>query len=358
MKIIYDNIIFSTVKQGGVSNYWFELSKFLLEQKEDFWAYEEKGNNNNFHRNQLSLPQERILISPNSPKSSILKRLAPVRLKEKEKFLFHSSYYRPLTGSKNYTEVTTVHDFTHNLHSNFYKRNIHNLLKYRSIKRAKGIICISDNTYKDLHKFCPPKKNQNVVVIHNGVSDDFFVINPLDIMENEFLFEKQSYILYVGGRQQYKNFSFVIDLLKADTQLNLVVVGDEFRPKELQYIGTAKNRITVLKNVSNYDLNLLYNDAKVFVYPSSYEGFGIPVIESMKAGCPVIALNSSSIPEICGDAGILLDKLDVGHTLKIINGLNNESFRQELIEKGVQQAKKYSWEKCCRETLEFYKETF
>jgi mannosyltransferase len=359
MKIIYDNIIYSKLSQGGISNYWFELSKFLLKKKENIYFYENKETSNNFHRNLLEIPENKIIHNTNSSKSSILNRMSSVKINESDKFLYHSSYYRPLTGSNNYSEVTTVHDFTHNFYAPIHKKMVHNLIKYESIKRAKGIICVSNNTYKDLLKFCPPKKNQKVVIINNGVSDDFLVIEPSKI-ESKFSFsiEKNTYILYVGSRENYKNFNFVIELLKSNRDLKLIVVGKAFSRKEMQIIGETKSRINIASNVSNQDLNVFYNNALAFIYPSSYEGFGIPIIESMKAGCPVIALNASSIPEVAGNAGILIDKLDPVLTNKIIKNLAKNDFRNEVIEKGIIHSKKFSWDKCCNETLDFYNEVF
>lgn len=359
MKIIYDNIIYNNQSPGGVSNYWFELSKFLLKKNEDIYFYENKETRINFYRNQLEIPESRIIHDVNSTKSSILNRMSPVKINNPDEFLYHSSYYRPLKGGLNYSEITTVHDFTHNFYAPFHKKMVHNLLKYQSIKRSKGIICVSNNTLNDLLKFCPPKKNQKVVIINNGVSDDFCVIDSSNVdLKFQFLIEKNTYILYVGSRERYKNFNFVIELLKANNDLKLIVVGKSFTRKELQIIGKTESRIILLNNVSNQDLNILYNNALAFIYPSSYEGFGIPIVESMKAGCPVIALNTSSIPEVAGDAGILIDKLDPLLTNKIIKSLTQNDFRNEVIEKGLLHSKKYSWDKCCNETLDFYNEVF
>lgn len=360
MKIILDNIIYSHVKQGGVSNYWFELSKFLLNKKENVFFYENNEPINNFHRNQLEIPKNRIILNNNKSKFSTFERMSAVKINDSDRFLYHSSYYRSLSAkNENHIEITTVHDFTHNFFSSFFKKSAHNLIKYNSINKSNGIICISNNTYKDLLKFCPPKKNQKVVIINNGVSNDFFVIEPSKI-ESQFKFsiKKNSYILYVGSRESYKNFNFVIELLKLNANLKLIVVGNSFSAKEISLIGERINQINIVSNVSNQDLNILYNNALAFVYPSSYEGFGIPVIESMKAGCPVIALNSSSIPEVAGNSGILIDKLDVTLTSKILKNLKHSDYRLEVIEKGIVQSKKYSWDKCCKETLDFYNEMY
>jgi mannosyltransferase len=102
------------------------------------------------------------------------------------------------------------------------------------------------------------------------------------------------------------------------------------------------------------ELNALYNNAFALVYPSSYEGFGIPVVEAMKAGCPFIALNKSSIPEVAGDAGVLMDDLTIDFFNEALSRIKTD--RDEIIIKGLNQVSNFSWEKCYYETLKIYKE--
>jgi len=364
MKILLDNIIYSNVSQGGVSNYWYELSKFLLGKHEDtILFYEESDTKTNFHRNQLCIPDSQLIINNNSFNSSIRRRLSSVKLNSEYRldyFLYHSSYYRPISGVKPHSEVTTVHDFTHNYFASYLKRIAHNNLKYKAIKRSDGIICISDSTYKDLKRFCPPSKNQKVEIIHNGVSKDYYKIEKSNeevaIQYLQSLGINNSYLLYIGSRVNYKNFAFSVKLFNEVPEFNLVIIGPELTQNELKLFNKASlNRIHVISNVINSDLNILYNFAHALLYPSSYEGFGIPIIEAMKAGCPVLALNNSSITEISGSAGILYDTLDIELFKKALLKLKNVDFKEDLVAKGFLQSNKYSWDKCCRETYEFYK---
>ena len=115
-------------------------------------------------------------------------------------------------------------------------------------------------------------------------------------------------------------------------------------------------RIIFLDFVSETDLPLLYNAASVFVYPSLYEGFGLPLLEAMACGVPVITSNKSSLPEIAGEAGILVNPEDAGEMREaIISVLDDDSMKQEMIRKGLERAKTFSWERCARETLRLYK---
>lgn len=363
MKILLDNTIYSRVNNGGVSNYWYELSKFLLSKKgeDELFFLESSLGKNNFHRKQLQIDTSQI-ITEKDPASEIISKVMSARVTLNDYYIYHSSYYRSLKTKDLHSEITTVHDFTHNFYSPFLKRIAHNKLKYDSIRKANGIICISNSTYSDLLRFCPPRKDQKVTVIHNGVSEDYFKLQNLNKEQEEFLSLynlRSEYLLFVGSRANYKNFSFVLSLLKAVPNLKLVVVGKDFSKHEMKSINKEiLDRIVLISDVKNEELNLLYNFAYAFIYPSSYEGFGIPVIEAMKAGCPVLSLNNSSISEISGNAGILFDNLSIENFTDSLHQLKNNSFRIDTIEKGYQQAEKFSWRKCCEETHAFYKEIY
>ena len=356
MKIYLDNIIFSKVKNGGVSNYWYELIQYLENQTDEEIKYFQSINAvENFHSKKLQLNNNQII----EVKSDTLNRFLPIKYKSEEKFIFHSSYYRGLIGSKNKIEVTTVYDFIHSYYASFHKKQLHNLLKFNAIKRAKGVICISHNTYNDLNRICPLKANQKAAVIHVGVSDDYFLIKEYTLNELNFIKTNKledDFLLFVGGRTSYKNFDFVASVINNSKKLKLVVVGGGLLNENEKKLFTeeAFKRVVYLTSLENKELNVLLNKATALIYPSSYEGFGIPVVEAMRAGCPVIGLNNATIREVAENAAILLDELSVSEfDLKTKQLLKQES-RQELIEIGLQDAKKYSWEKCSRETHEFY----
>ncbi len=133
MKIILDNIIYSKSNNGGISNYWFELSKYLMnETTNDLMFIEETKDLLNFHRKQLELPDKKSIARKHP--ISLINRILPIEYKTDEKFIYHSSFYRKLLGSKNHIEITTVHDFTHNFYAPLINKTIHNWLKYNAIK--------------------------------------------------------------------------------------------------------------------------------------------------------------------------------------------------------------------------------
>jgi glycosyltransferase involved in cell wall biosynthesis len=359
MKIVFDNIIYSKEKQGGISNYWYEIgSRALSDPDFECFFYEEVNSISNLCRQRLTIPSQSLITHPF--KALILARLSSLNIPLDGDFLYHSSFYRGLNNKKNYKEITTVHDFNHTYYSALHRRLMHNYLKYRTIKRSEGIICVSQNTCNDLYKIFGPLKNKEIAVIHNGVSSDYFALtgdnrDSMALMQSLKIGDKK-FLLYVGGRTGYKNFDFVVDLMKELKDFHLVVVGNVFNKKEAQKIDDdTMKRIIVTNHINNANLNILYNFAHCLIYPSSYEGFGIPVIEAMRAGCPVVAQNKSSIPEIAGDSAILLDVLKINEFKQAVLSLNDRSYRADMVQKGLEKSKQYSWDRCADETFAFYK---
>ncbi|WP_338409384.1 glycosyltransferase family 1 protein [uncultured Flavobacterium sp.] len=356
MKIYLDNIIYSKVKNGGVSNYWFELTQYLEKQnKFDLHYLESINAKENFHRQKLEFSAKQIIKT----KSNSIHRILPNYYNSDDSFIYHSSYYRGLIGSKNKIEVTTVYDFIHSYYANYKNKQLHNILKYSAIKRSKGVICISHNTYTDLKRLCPLKPSQKAAVIHVGVSDDYFPIKNYTVSEINFIKTNQleeDFLLFVGGRTSYKNFNFVASVLNELQNHKLVVVGGGiFNESEIKLFSKeAFQRVVFLPSLENKELNVLFNKALALVYPSSYEGFGIPVVEAMRAGCPVIGLDNATIREVAENSALLLNDLSTAEFISKVKQLNQQSLRQEIIEKGLIESKKYSWEKCNSETVAFY----
>ncbi|MEZ9718570.1 glycosyltransferase family 4 protein [Vibrio cyclitrophicus] len=263
-----------------------------------------------------------------------------------DKGVFHSSYYR-LPKNRKIKIVTTVHDFTYEKYITGPKRWVHCWQKYRAIKNSDIVICVSDNTAKDLMQYCPiePKK---IRVVHNGVSEAYHPITNMRNVTNE--------VLFVGARTGYKNFDLAIDALARLPEYVLSIVGGgELTKNEVALLESCiPGRYTWLGRLSDADLNLAYNRAHALIYPSSYEGFGIPVIEAMRSGCPVVAVNVSSIPEVAGNAAILTEYSDAKLFKEAL--LKVSETREELINAGLEQAAKFSWDKCFQETLQVYEE--
>ena len=219
------------------------------------------------------------------------------------------------------------------------------------------IICISENTKRDLLKFLPDINETKIRVIHNGVSDDYFPIKERE--ELELPFELETYMLFVGSREKYKNFELAVKAV-ACNRLKLVIVGAPLLAEELDFLQTelGQSNFMEMGRVSNEELNCLYNGAMALLYPSEYEGFGIPVLEAQRAGCPVIAYNASSIPEIIGDTPLLLDVLSIESITKCFNVLKIKKEREDIIYKGIENAKRFTWDRMYEQVIALYKEVW
>lgn len=351
VKLYIDNIVFSLQKSGGISIVWYELLKRLIssELMGNICFLEYNLAKTNLFRRILPLPQDGIMRKHYFLLS--IQRYINPKIRDKNKFIFHSSYYRTCSSS-NAINITTVHDFTYEYYVSGIKKKIHCYQKYRAIRHSDYIICVSENTRKDLLKFVPNINPDKIRVIYNGVSDDYSLLSGYN--EAELPYEKKSYAIFVGSRASYKNFSLSVKALR-NTTLNLVIVGSSLTKEELCLLEkNLEGRYYYAGRISNKKLNLFYNGAFCLLYPSSYEGFGIPVLEAQKAGCPVIAMNASSIPEIIGDTPLLLKELSCSAVKRSLTDLYNENLREQIIRKGIKNAQRFTWDRMYSQVKDLY----
>lgn len=359
MKIVFDNIIYSLQKSGGGSVYWTELLKRFIKSDNELIFFDQKEPNENIFRKTLDLDK----VKKESKWSLAIRRYLPFTEKISGKYIFHSSYYRYASAS-NAINVTSIHDFTTEKFRKGLAREVNLLQKKWAVKKAKGVVCISENTKKDLLFFMPNTDENKIRVIYNGVSEDFFNIEyEFNIADKDLRFkqlENEKYLLYVGHRTGYKNFKLAVDAASQFlNQYKLVIVGERFTEEEKKWVESKLgNQYLQLKGLNNENLNHLYNKAYALLYPSSYEGFGIPIIEAMKTKCPVIAFKNSSIPEVAGEAALLYEEENVDSIIHGIQKLQDKDLRDRLKNKGIIQAEKFSWDNTFRQYIEFYKELY
>ncbi|MGL1010196.1 glycosyltransferase family 4 protein [Vibrio vulnificus] len=326
--IVYDGIINHIQSHGGVSVLFYELNKRMKLGESKYFTYGDGG----------ELKNNATKLSPR-----LFERYRKFNLSLSTNDIFHSTYYRLPTSKCRI--VTTVHDFTYEKYVSGLPRKIHSFQKNNAIMNSDKIICVSHNTASDLLKYCPVPESK-IEVVYNGVSDDYY---PLNLNSDD-------YVVFVGSRAKYKNFNVAVEAVRRIKDVRIIIVGGgELTDKETDFLNeNLSGRYEVKGFLSNSDLNLIYNKALALVYPSQYEGFGIPVLEAMRASCPVIALNCSSIPEVAGDAAILLESASVAELSEAISMLMNIKYRHEIVIAGLQNAKRFSWNDCYKETKKIY----
>ena len=264
--------------------------------------------------------------------------------------------------------VITFLDLTPILYPNefkFFDRIYWNFILPYAVKYVDHIISISENTKKDLVENFKVESDKISVVLL-GVSKKYHPIKNTEVLQKT----KQNYnlppnfILYVGTYRPRKNIESIIKAFykfkRNDNNYKLVLCGKKLYKENIiiQLVKELKltNDVFHLGYIKDDDLPVLYNLADLFVYPSFYEGFGLPVIEAMACGTPVIASNTASLPEVVGAAGIIINPRDIDSlTNAIYKVLHSKSIQDKMIINGITQAKKFSWKKCARETLEVYK---
>lgn len=348
MFIFLDNIVFSIQKSGGISVVWQSIIDALIASGfHDFNNIEYPGADENICRKNISLQNNEIRKSRLSFK---IERYLNPKVKEDKPFIFHSSFYRTCSN-KNAINVTTVHDFTYELYRSGFSKWLHCWQKYRAIRNSDVIVCITENTKRDVLKYLPDVDPKKVRVIYNGVSDNF---RPLEIKKTKM---DGKYVVFIGWRVDYKNFKLTVEALKG-TEYKLAIVGAPLNEEEKAYldISLGRENFKSFVRISDEELNQIYNSAYCLAYPSEYEGFGIPILEAQRAGCPVIAYNASSIPEVIGSTPLLLQTTKVGEFREKLEMIQDENIRKEIILEGLENSKRFSWRKMGEEYIQLYRE--
>ncbi|WP_445370371.1 glycosyltransferase family 4 protein [Methylomonas sp. HW2-6] len=364
MNILFDHQIFCAQKYGGISRYFTELAKNLaFYDNADVKIFAPIYKNE--YIKHLSPNIHTGISIPDKIPHILARRLANIScislfffLKNNYKVdIFHETYYslynyRP-KGAK---RIITIHDMIHEKHPRAFScMDRTREFKKNAIKKADHIICVSENTRNDLLDLMDINPDKTSV-IHLGHS--FPPKKPLamNIVVN------RPYLLYVGKRSAYKNFS---GLLKAyaeskilKSRFNIICFGGgNFTEPELSLMKSLgiDHANIIYTSGSDEQLAIYYHSAAAFVYPSLYEGFGIPPLEAMSCNCPVACSNTGSLPEVVGDSANLFqptDPFDIKLSIEKI--VTSSDYSSELKAKGLQRIKLFSWQKCANDTLITY----
>jgi glycosyltransferase involved in cell wall biosynthesis len=362
VKIAYDFQIFCQQDFGGVSRYFSEIaSRVALSDGFDVKVFAP------IHANQhlLSASSPKVGIYnksfgriPGSIALKINRNVTSFIINNFKPNLIHDTYYQKGSKSKaKCPRVLTVFDMINEIYIfNESAQKLETFEKLDAVSRSDAIICISEHTRQDLIRlFDVPVEKTHVV--HLG-----FTLNAVGGLEMLPSFNKP-YILYVGNRSGYKNFRSLLDAYSSSIALRGVVSivafgGGELSVDELQNIEKLGIPPINVVQISGDDriLEFLYRNALCFVYPSKYEGFGIPPLEAMSFSCPVVCSNSSSMPEVVGDAAVMVSPLCVD---EIRDGIESvvfdSSLRERLIQKGKERVGMFSWDACARGTVDVYR---
>ena len=365
MKIAYDNQIFNMQKYGGISRYYTELASQLYDKSIDTKVFAGLHRNEYIQNYEASfvigkqityLPKTaNILLSTNNV-------LADSYFSIKKPNIVHRTYYNNKNKIKKSINVVTVYDMIHELFPDDFSAKDNTAdLKSITIEQADHVICISESTKNDLLRIYDiPESNISVTYLgYHSLPD----VKSTYIDNQTFTNSEKPFLLFVGHRGGYKNFLRFLKAFSISKKLVkdfdiIAFGGGKFSTDEKRYISELGLEENQVKNIQGGDdmLSVLYSKAMLFVYPSLYEGFGLPPLEAMDHNCPVVCSNTSSIPEVVGKAALMFSPSDVddmSHTIE--EALYNASIRDNLILAGLERTNSFSWEKCAADTLEVYR---
>jgi glycosyltransferase involved in cell wall biosynthesis len=358
IRILYDHQKFSTQLYGGISRYFANLIQ-KIKTLPDFEYQLGVIYSNNHYIKELQTTQliGRLLKNPNY--AYRLNKYYCEYLLSKHQFdIFHPTYYDPYFIDKlKKPLVITIHDMTYErLPEYFWAKDPLTFHKRLNIERADKIIAISETTKRDLLKYNNVDEKKIEVVYHGiDLTAPFNTTTVTNLPEN--------YLLFVGDRSGYKNFYLFLNAFKKINdkfpEIKLVVTGGgKLDIAETEYIKMlGLNEQISHKNVSDTELNYVYANALAFVYPSLHEGFGLPILESFTASCPMLLSDTECFREIAEDAAIYFDSKSLNDLVnKLDNIISDGALRHDLINKGLSRLKDFSLEKSLKETLDIYKQ--
>jgi glycosyltransferase involved in cell wall biosynthesis len=355
----------------GIGRYVYELTQRLLEvdKKNEYVLFMNQPTYDQFEPRSKRV--KKVLV--NAPHYSLAEQLRFLwKIWLSRVDLMHFTHFNAPILYRGQS-VVTIHDLTLSFYpgkkmNSWFYRKAYNLVLHNAVKHAKKIIAVSQNTKKDLIEVAKTEPSK-IEVVYEGVAGNFCP-RP-DKEDIEELLKKYSitkeYMLYTGVWRSHKN---LVNMIKAFALLcgdegfepQLVITGEE-NPYYPEVKRTVKeldleHKVIFTGLVDEDELTALYQAAKMYVFPSLYEGFGLPPLEAMRCGTPVVASKASCIPEICGEENAVFfdpyDPEDIANAMRRL--WLDETLQADLRERGLAHSRKFSWEKMAEKTLAIYNE--
>ena len=360
--IVYDYQTFSLQQYGGISRYFCELAS-RVHRAPGFAARVVAPVHFNSHLATCPVPQTALHLRKAWKTGPLFRAanrsLTPWLTRRHNPSLIHRTFFEPIAKPIGVPVVVTVHDMINELFpSSFPVSDPTARHKRLCVEQADHIFCVSECTAGDLVRLCGVPRERMSVAYH-GYSDIFAAAAPAD----EKAPNTRPYLLYVGHRAGHKNFDAALAAFASShrlrTEFDFVAFGG------LPFSGAERERTAALQlkpdrvvrwSGSDAELARAYRHARALVYPSKYEGFGIPPLEAMSSGCAVACSNTSSIPEVVGEAAALFDPNDVEsmrHAMETV--CLGDGLRTVLIAAGKERVQQFSWDRCAADTLAAYR---
>jgi len=333
-QIELDCIIFGLQRFGGISNYWAKLVEYT--------------SINPALSGSLVLPKHLTFRDFDAvwlQRMQVLRETLDARIGRylpapagDHGGVFHTSYYRlPRHRVRKY--VVSVYDFTYERYRNGLARFVHTKQKLASIRRADAVLCISESTRRDVIEFCPEVDAAKLHVIHLGVDGKVFYQESAVPSDSNM-----QTVLFVGQRGGYKRFDLAIEAIRQLPRLSLGIVGPTLTGEERLHLQARLGaRWHEFGPVSTMHLRRLYSSAFAFIFPSDYEGFGLPILEAMACGCPVVASSLSSLPEVGGTAAYYAKDQSGQSYASALSALDSVAAREDAIRSGIVRATEFDW---------------
>jgi glycosyltransferase involved in cell wall biosynthesis len=357
VRVRFDDQIFTMQKRGGVSRYFVELIRAFSENPklgvdaQPGWRW-----TRNRHAMEAGLGTPLPMLGESR---GVVLRAAnrAANIAQPATELIHHTWYRAgyLPRKPARPTAVTIYDMTPELFPDLFPRGNPHQLKREYVRRASVVLCISENTRRDLLQVYGSIESP-VVVTHLGVGDEFLpgVTRPVWCPD--------SYVLFVGNRGGYKNFRLVLEsfaeLAPQQSRISLLALGGgRFTEEEGRLISRwgLGNRV-LQRAASDAELPGIYGGAEAFVFPSRYEGFGLPALEAMACGTPTVLADSSSLPEIGGDAALYFPPENASAlAAQLCRLLTDSELRRHLSKQGLERARHFTWQRTAACTANAYR---